>query len=301
MKTNVANEVGDSSSSFASKVGVWINNRYEDFINSYPWEELFSVCSVNSTAGVCAVNIPNNFEQIVFVWDATNGTYLTETDEQEVYKYNADTMSTTSKSTPTLYYTKWDCVKNQASAANAIMAKSSSASDTTQTLLVRGIVSDVETYETLSFSGATVVTATNSYSQILALSKSAATVGKVTVYDNDGTTVIAEIPKENLISRYLRLLFHWCPSGTSTYHVRGKRRVLPLSQTDDYPAIDCATELEKGATADAWKEKRQFAKASEFEAEYQMMKQKKIFERMNRPNMIHQSIPLPLDRNEGIL
>ena len=299
LKTNIGTLVQDTSSGLATSIGVWINNRYRDILTKYEWEELIVNMSLTASASTSAYKCDEDIERILFFLDATNDGYLSEVGEQQFYQGQYSVFSTTG--TPERYFLKYDVVRSQPASAEKLTTKSSSASDTTQSLFIRGISSSTEVYETLNLSGTTVVSAANSYTRIIGLAKSASTVGNVTVYENDVVTVLSLFSPEQLESRYRQLHVHPIPTGAIVYHIKALRRILPLSQTLDYPALDVSDTIELGAIADAWRYKRQFQKAKEYEFMYEKSLTEKIFQRQNRPNLIHQFIPTPLNRNDGIL
>lgn len=87
----------------------------------------------------------------------------------------------------------------QPAAAGVAAIVSSSASDTTQKVLVKGIVGGYVDTEELSLSGTGTVTGSKSFSEVTAVTKSAETVGKVTV--TIGSTTIATIAPAETVHR----------------------------------------------------------------------------------------------------
>lgn len=71
----------------------------------------------------------------------------------------------------------------------------------------------------------------------------------------------------------------------------------PLVNQSDLTIIDCDDACEYGATADAWRTKRQFAKAADFEKQYEQTIQEMIWETENDPNRIVQFRPQVYPRN----
>ena len=300
MKTNIGNLIQDTSSSMATKIGVWINNKYRDLMSSYNWEELVYTQNLTSTASTSAYALDDVMDNIISVFDRTTEEYLEEKSEQEMYQHYYNDLDTTG--TPFIYFLKKDCVKNQPSSSTKPVVSSSSASDTTQEILLRGLSSGGEICESISLSGTTVATASNSYSKIFSISKSASTSGNITIYENDETTVLAVLPPEKNISFYTILNLHYVPSGSKEYRILGKRRVLPLSQDYDYPIIENASDIiELGAIADGWRAKRQFAKARYYDSLYEQKKNELIQNRQASPNKIITMKAVALNRNEGIL
>jgi hypothetical protein len=163
-------------------------------------------------------------------------------------------------------------------------------------------VSGSEIYESITLNGTTFASATNSYTRIIGISKSAATTGYVTTYENDGVTVLSTLPSEQLESSYKILNLHPIPTGTANYLIRIKRRILPLSQNYDYPVVkDLADIIEIGAVVEAWRYKKQFAKAQALDVLYEKMISEKIFQRESSSNRVVQFVPTALDRDDGIL
>lgn len=301
LKSNVGSFVQDTSTPFATLIGIWVNNRYRDIINSYDWEQLYHTQTINTSASTSTYAFDENTERLIFATDTTNGCPINIVTEQDFLHNYSDALDDVGQ--PDTAFLTSSPVRQQPTTANQIIIKSSSAADTTQTILVRGLSSTAnEVYENLTLTGTTAVTATNSYTEILGISKSLATAGKVSVYLNDGTTLLAELSPENLQSRYKLLNLYPVPSGTYTIKLRSKRKVLPLSQAYDYPIIeDVADIIELGAQADAWAYKKQFAKKSALETQYQIAKLARIHNEVAQPGVVHQFQPSVLNRDEGIL
>jgi hypothetical protein len=301
MKSYVGTAIQDTSAAMATIIGVWINNRYRDIANSYDWDQLYYTQTITVSAATSAYPLDERTDRLMFVQDTTNSSYLNIITEEQFLQEHFDDFSSTG--TPTICFLKSDVVEAQPSAATAPTLKSSSASDTTQTVLVRGLTSTGgETYESLTMNGTTAVTASNSYTRILAISKSAATTGKLTVYQNDGATVLAELSPESLTSYYKTLNLHLIPVGAMTLYARVKRRVTPLSQNYDVPVIDGIDDiLEVGAQADAWRYKRQFDKGNSLETQYQVLKDDRIHREVAQPGVIYQMQPTVLNRDDGLL
>ncbi len=303
LKANVGSFVQDTSSSMGTLIGHWVNNRYKDITNSYDWEQLYHNQSYSTTANISSYPMDENTDRLIFVKDRTNDSYVEVITEHNFLDNYYDDLDSSGQ--PEVCYLTSEPVTTQPASGEKLTVKSSSASDITQSFLIRGITSTVgEVYESLNLSGTTVATASNTYTKVLGLSKSAATAGKVTVYENDASTVKAVLSPETLVSRYKSINFHPIPGSTQTitYQVRCKRKVTPLSQTYDYPIIEDIDDIiEIGAQADAWRYKRQFAKATALETQYQIMKSDRIHREVAQPSIIHQFQPQVLDRDEGIL
>jgi len=300
IKSNIGTLVQDTSSAMDTNIGVWVNNRYRDIISRYDWDELVYNFSLTSTASVSAYALDEDVDRLMFVLDTTNDGYLAIDSEQQFYQENYDTFDSTG--TPERCFIKYDVVRSQPASAEKVTVKSSSASDTSQTVFVRGISSSSEVYESLLLSGTSVVSASNSYTRLLSISKSAETVGKVTIMENDASTVLSVLAMEQLESDYKQLHLHKIPSGTVVYHIKAGRRILPLSQDYDYPVIrEMADVIELGGVADALRYKRQFMKAREYEFLYEKAISEKLFKRVSQPGQVIMMNPSALNRDDGIL
>lgn len=299
LKSNVGLMVQDTSSALSTLIGIWVNNRYRDVINSYDWEQLYHNQSINTSADTSAYAFDENTERLIYAVDITNDCPINIVSEQDFLQNYGDALTDTGS--PDTCFLTSDVVASQP-ASGQLIVKSSSASDTAISILLRGMSSSSEVYESLNLSGTTAVTASNTYTEVLGFSKSGATVGKVTLYDNNGTTARAVMSPETLVSRYKILNLYPVPSGAVTVKLRTKRKITPLSQNYDYPVIeDVADILELGAQADAWKYKRQFAKATALETQYQIAKMERIHREVAQPGIVHQFQAESLNRDEGIL
>jgi len=301
LKTNVGYFVQDTSTALNTLIGYWVNNRYRDLLNAYDWEQLYHTQALTASASIAEYPMDENTERLIWVNDNGNDTYSDIITEQEFWQSYYDDLA--NSGTPEVCYLKSQSVRAQPSAATKPTVKSSSASDTTQTVLLRGITSTQnEIYESITLTGTTAATASNSYTEVLAISKSAATTGRVSVYENDGTTILAQLSPENLVSRYKVLHFHPTPGADIDLTIRCKKRAMPLSQNYDYPLIEDIDDIiEIGAQADAYKYKRQFSKATAMETQYQILKSDRIHREVAQPGIMHTFTPTPLNRNDGIL
>ena len=111
-------------------------------------------------------------------------------------------------------------VETQPTSASAVTVASSSASDTTQTVLIKGLVSGQVDYEELALNGTSQVTGSKQFSEIYAVSKSDVTVGRISVLSNGATVTNATIPTQDKVVRMRRLRLYPIPSSTLTITVK---------------------------------------------------------------------------------
>lgn len=282
MKTNIGQEVQDTSSSFATIIGRYINRRYFQILRAINWESIRDDYSFDTIAGTQDYVLPDDFGKEVYVYDSTNKREIRPISRQNLVRYYSGSGLDT---TGTSYrYLIWeDTVKTQPSSASQLTIISSSASDTTQNILIRGIDSNgMEITERKQLNGTTNVTTTNSFSRIKGISKDAETTGYVTV--SAGSDTIAKLAPTVLEARYKKIKLHFVPTSTITIKMPYYIKPMPLSENEDYPVIDIADLIERGATADAWRYKRQFAKAQAEEALFSKELAEYIWERENKSN-----------------
>lgn len=272
MKNNVAEIVGDASSTFLTKIGKWINRRYRDAMRRYSWKQIYNTYSFTTTANQATYPLPEDFSEAVYIWDDTNKKKLWESAE------HGEQNDTSLTATPDYFTVKESTVKNQPTSASVLAFVSSSASDNTQTIFVRGYTGTVLVEETISMNGTTPVNTANSYTRVDQVSKSAVAVGTISATSNSGAVSVVTFSPKVLHARFRTLHLFYIPVGSVTLVVRYKRRILPLINDYDYPMVDLCDEIELGAESDAWRAKRQFSKAASMDSVFENEINKRIFQ-----------------------
>lgn len=291
MKTNVCNLIQDTSADMKTKVGVYLNAKLRELVERVGSRTRYDY-SFSTTSGTQDYAMPDDFLKSLSVYDGTNKKNLTQITQKEYQqKYESDLTSTGS---PDYYIITEDCVRTQPSSAGVVVAVSSSASDTSQTIYIRGIVSGVEQVESITLTGTTNATGSKSFSRILSISKSAVTVGYVTVTRSDTLSILAP---EVLVSRYKKLRLVRVPGATLSIEVKYLAQHSQLVNDYDYPLIDVCDILELGATADAWRYKRQFGKASHYDTLFEKGIAEFLFNEDNTPDMTHMFRPQAYPRD----
>jgi len=296
IKTNVASEVQDTTTSMKSLIGNYINRRYFQILRAINWQNVRDDYSFDTIAKTQDYVLPDDFGKEIYTLDSTNGRELSRVNMQDLVRVYPD--SITSTGTVYRYAILDDAVENQPSSASTITVVSSSSSDTSQKVLIRGISGNVEITEELSLNGTTNVTSTNSFSRIKAISKDADTVGKITV--TAGSTTIAVLAPKVLESRYKKVRLHYVPTQTLTIKMPYIIKPLPMIEDSDYPIIDIADLIEIGAMADAWRYKRHFLKAKNYEILFQEQLADYVWDKENQPNEVTQFKPATFNRDNLI-
>lgn len=212
IKANVGTRIGDTSTSFATTVGGYINQRYQRIFKKFNWDSIKPDYTFNTVAGTNDYILESGFSKPIYVFDNTNSIDLQELSIQELEKKFGQNLGDNGNP---LYYA---------------------------------------VYRTLD------------------TSTPANIVIKVRLYPNPASVIQILMP-------YLR--------GASI-----------LSASTDLPILemsDLAAEI--GATADAWRTKRQFSKASDFELQYEQIINEMIWSQENQPNTINQFTPKTFNRD----
>jgi len=294
IKTNIGAEVGDTSSAFATLIGRFVNRRYFQVLRAINWKNIQPDYTFDTVDGTQRYVLPNDFGKAVACNDITNHQEIGATTLEEIYSTYG---YITGSGDVERYAIVEDMVKAQPTSSSVLAIVSGSTSDTTQTIFIRGISGGSEVTESVTLTGTTPVNSVNSYTRIKAISKSAVTVGTVTITSNSAAVTNAVIAPEELITRYKVFVAHYVPAEVITIALPYIVKPLPLSNNYDYPVIEIADLLEIGAMADAWRYKKFFSKAQALEVMFAQQLQDYIWEKENEPNEIKQFIPQGYSRD----
>lgn len=292
---NVQNEITDTSTSIQSIIKNYINRRYFQILRAINWEYINSSYTFNTVAGTQNYVLPDDFGKPLIVRDATNNREISEVDYQTLISKNISNFSTAG--TINQYSILDDKIQNQPTSASQLSIVSSSVSDTTQSIFIRGVSSGSEIYETVALNGTSSVATVNSYTRIISISKDTTSSGVVTVTSNSGAITIIVIAPVITTPFFKKIVFHYIPTNIITIAIPYYVKPLPMVDDNDYPIIDISDGIELGAMADALRYKRQFAKASVFEGQFAQFLNDYIWDKENKPNQVQQFIPATFNRD----
>lgn len=294
IKTNVGAEVGDTSTAFATLIGRFANRRYFQILRAINWRNIRPDYTFDTVNGTQNYVLPNDFGKEVACNDTTNSQEIGRKSLEELYSTYG---SISGSGEVERYAIIDDVVQAQPTSTSVLAVVSGSASDTTQSVFVRGISGGVEVSETLTLTGTTPLNTSNSYTRIKSITKSAATTGKVTITSNSAAVTIAVIAPEELITRYKIFIAHYVPAEIITIALPYIVNPLPLNSNYDYPVIEVSDLIEIGTLADSWRYKKNFGKAGVFEVMFAQQLQDYIFNQENQPNEIKQFVPQGYSRD----
>lgn len=204
IKANVGGDVQDTSTTFASLIGRYINRRYMEILRRINWNYINEDYSFNTVAGTQDYAMESDFKTPVYVYDSTNDLKLKKVDLQDLFEDKASTL------------------------------------------------------------------------------ESQGTVSAYTIFkSDDGST-------------YMRL--YMIPTSVITIKAPYVVKPTELSADTDEPILGLEDLIEIGATADAWRYKRQFAKATVMDTLFEKKLLDYIWEQENQQDQTHMFIPKPYSR-----
>jgi hypothetical protein len=72
LKTQIGQRVGDTSSTFATMIGTYINQRYKDVLRRTNWDVINYDYVVSASSASASYTLPTNFGKELYVWDSVN-------------------------------------------------------------------------------------------------------------------------------------------------------------------------------------------------------------------------------------
>lgn len=120
-------------------------------------------------------------------------------------------------------------VETQPTSASVITVVSSNTTDTTQVVLIKGLVGGYLDYEQVPLNGTTSVLTTKSFSAIYAVTKSDVTAGYVTLTSNGAAVTNVVLQRQDLVSRLRILRLYPTPDSAITITVKGFGKAPELS------------------------------------------------------------------------
>lgn len=286
------------------KVKDWCRTRYDRIMRSFPWGELTRNYSLSVTAGTRDYSLRYDLEQIIKMWDTTHGNEITAYDIRDHIRFNAVNLEVSGNvqtGNPDQYIEIGSKnVSALLSTSDQIQVLSSSASDTSPVCVrIHGESSGMLISETLTLTGVTAVTSTNTYDSGSELSISIGTtdgtlqdaVGVITVREQDTTSnVLAKVSPSDRVPEFKWIRYSVTPASALTAQIWYKRRWLPLINDNDAPLIPCANEIVEGVVADALWEDGQENAASAQDNKFAKSVTELWFSRRPR-NLINQIVP----------
>ena len=198
LQDNVGVNVQDTSTTFATILGVYINKRYQQILRKINWDYINEDYTVTTVSGTQNYTLPSDFKTELYVNDSTNSKNLDRVELQDLVKNYSGDLDTSG---------------------------------------------DIERYS---------------------------------IYNSDDG------------EKYIK--FHYKPNEALTVGIPYIVKPAALSGTTEN-ILDIEDLIELGATADAWRYKRQFDKAQAMDIMFEKELSEYIFAQENQENMVHKFTP----------
>lgn len=287
MKQSVGKNIGDSSVAMLALIVDYLNFRLTEVLRrSNLLDTNRSDYTFSTVSGTEDYVLPQDFNKEISVVDKTNGIFLTRMDSQLNTIKNPSTLDTSGSVGSYIIMDK--TVRNQPTSASVITFVSDSASDTSQSMYLKGYdANGYEDYETVTITGTTPVATSKTFIRVSQVAKSASTAGVITVTANSAAITVAILSREMITHKIKVMRLVSIPNTVMTIETQYIQKPLPMSQDYDYPIINCADVLEAGAESDAWRFKRQFAKAADLDIVFEKRLANLLFDNENQPNKVN--------------
>jgi len=264
------------------KVKDWARTRYDRILRSFPWNELNRSYTLPIVASTRDYSLRYSLDQIIKIWDTTNGKEITALDVRDHVRFNAIINEVSGNVQTGVADNYIDIGSKSCSAllstADKIQVLSSSASDVTPMVIrITGEVSGIEVSESLTLTGVTAVDSKNPFDSGTELTISAGTsngslqdlAGVVTVREKTTpANILGKLSAGERAPFFKWIRLSLMPSAAASYQVWYKKRWMPLINDNDVPIIPCANELVEGIVADALWEDGQVAGAQAQEGKF---------------------------------
>jgi len=194
----------------------------------WPFLRWSSPQTINTVASTRLYALHPELGMLEYLYNVTRKAYMVEVPER-----NIENLGVWNRDYDHRYFRLGEIwqVNAQPSAASAISVVSTSASDTTQTLTVRGDVSGNLMNETITLTGTSTATGSRSFSKILGLTLSAVGAGDISV--KAGAATLVTIPIGELGRAYKTIELITLPTAAEELEYMFYRQPRVLSADND--------------------------------------------------------------------
>ncbi len=219
----------------SARIDLWVNLAQEEIWRSLDPEFGKETATFSTVASTRLYRFEASIGKILSVVNQTNNYRMKQLGEIDIERIDPDIDDLGAP----FYYTLFgmEYVNNQPSAASVVTVVSSDGTDITQTVQIVGISSGVETEEILTLNGIVNVIGTVSFTNLLKISKSATTAGRITVTTNAGAVTNIVIPARRIYVEYQPIRLWPIPNAVITVLVRYIRQPIPMRNAGDVPDL----------------------------------------------------------------
>lgn len=218
----IARQAKDDTVNGIANAKRWANAGYNRVVYDVDYPFLRRETTFTTTNGT-RLYIPSVIAlRILNIRIPSENRYLTKIDAERLDRARPQYKVDTQVDIPLGWYIEdFVGVATQPPSAEVCGVKSSSASDTTQTVTVTGIVNGEVDQATATLNGTTNVSLVKSFTEIHSISKSAITVGQITFGTNSTyTTTYGILGPMHRTKRYIRIGLEPIPGSTLTCYMK---------------------------------------------------------------------------------
>lgn len=234
---------------YLTKIGAWLQLSHKTLTEVYDyWMELQEIFNFSTIASQEAYALPNNFDKPFRLYDLTHNTKIDPQTEEEYFDGNIANISAGTTSTSIGKYRMYGIRGTTtviSTSGDTTQIKSSSSSDTGGIVVrIEGyidsncLIMDYENITISTSSPTTYVAGAKTFYKITHVSKSANTVGYITIANSTGTVLEYLSPNER-VSRHFVLKLGLVPTGIYSMRMLYKRTAPELVNDYDYPFTEC--------------------------------------------------------------
>jgi hypothetical protein len=185
----ICQDINNTTSGVQAKAKQWSNDAIAEFLLLKDWYFMEKELVTHIEAGSLLVGLPEEVGVVrsVYIRDRTMALRQKDWGDLDQLDHDKDTTGT-----PSRYAIAGHGMLSLP--VSSLSLVSGSASDTTQTATVYGTSRGRMLYETVSLTGTTAVSTTNSYDAIEKITLSAACAGAITIISNEGNVTNCTIP-----------------------------------------------------------------------------------------------------------
>ena len=277
--TRAGRKIQKTDTAYKTKLKDWANEVYGRLYERFFWNELFREVQVSVSAGANYLILPRDVELVLYISDLTNDILVRRVGVQGFQKRYLSRLDQSGVLYAYAHY-GYSPVAVQLATAGTVEILSSSASDTTQKVYVRGYDSNgLELNGSISLNGTSVVATgsptlalfaiTNPRTGLSMVSKDGDTVGVVTIRETTTDTVLVRLGPLDRTVRHKIIRLVEKPSSSLTPFVGYKEPIRRLVNDGDVPQFKCSDLIVQGVFIEALKEQRQFQRATIEDASFE--------------------------------
>ena len=294
--TDVGLRIQKTDTAYKTKIKEFLNAAARRWVTRYPWPELLREFTITPTAGSSLVICPKDLDEIMTLYDPTNGIKMRSMNGTERLERYMDRTTVTGLVTGFSYLGEVGCNVQPASAGVLNVVSDSASDGAAFNILIQGVVTSERQFEEFTLNGTTAVTGSKSFSQVDRISGLAGRTGVITI--KQGATILDTLgPQEDTIRRK-RLKMVLIPSAATAFTAEGYQRFVPMSRDNDVPPIPVAEALKEYAYGKSLQEQRQFSKAQIALQTADALVQEIFDKGAIRSDRIEQSLPVPYPRED---